>query len=106
MTASQRDEEAMIFAILTNCLCQQINMLEGAYQKNAKRLVNDLLSHSKKTLAELQKDWPEDAKESLDTMYDFFYMVVRHASETNLEDKDEFIQMVKDFAESRKKELA
>ena len=77
-------------------------MLEGAYQHNAKRLVGHLLNHSKKTLAELQREWPPEAKESLDNIYDFFYMVVRYASETKLEDKDEFLQMVKDFAESHK----
>lgn len=96
-TPEQKEEEAVLFAVLLNCLCQQVNMLEGQYQRNAKRMVNTLIGTSKQTLAELQKEWPEDAKYALDELYDYFYEINREAIKVHTHETKAFLEHIKQF---------
>jgi hypothetical protein len=96
-TPEQKEEEAVLFAVLTSCLCYQTLALEGQYQKNAKRLTNTLIGVSKQTLAEIQKEWPQEAKDTLDELYDYFYAINREAVKVHTHETDAFLEHIKAF---------
>lgn len=96
-TPEQKEEEAVLFAVLLHCLCHQTAALEGHYQKNAKRMVNTLIGNAKQTLAELQKEWPEEAKYALDELYDYFYAINREAIKVHTHETKTFMEHIKWF---------
>jgi len=98
---TRADEERMIFAILLECLCQQVEMLEGQEKQRAKQWVSELLRISRKTSKELRATMNPGTVDLFENMYDFFYMTLRDAAQVDAQDVDEFRKLVSDFIKEK-----
>lgn len=97
MSATKQDEERILFYIFLECLCQQIEMLQGHEKHNAKKWLNQLIQLSRKTLDEMRKNMDPTTQAMFEDMYDFFYMTMRDAAKVHGEDVNEFRKLVSEF---------
>lgn len=104
MSATKQDEERMLFAILLECFCQQIEMLEGQEKQRSKQWLSTLLSSARNYSKEMKKLMDPDTVQLYENMYDYIYMTVRDAAQVDAADVDEFRKLVSDFVKKKNEE--
>lgn len=104
-TPTRADEERMLFAILLECLCQQIEMLDQPEKEYAKKWLDQaLLKNARKVSKDLKKNMDPLTVMLFESMYDYLYMTARDAAQVDANDVDEFRKLVRDFVEKKNAE--
>lgn len=97
MTEEQHKFERVLFFVMTECLCRQIENLEPEYLKTGSTWLKSLLGVSKGTIKSMRKNMRPEAVILLEELYDHVYDTMRDATKVDNADIPEFRKLVQDW---------
>lgn len=96
-----QDEERIIFFLMIECLCQQVEMLQPTEKESSKAWLNNLIHVARKTSDDLREHMTEETIAQFEDMYDYIYMTIRRAAQVHNPDIEEFNTMIKDWLKKK-----